>query len=229
MGNRIFSVILLPTAACNAACTYCFEHKEPHRLPLALVPRLTRELLDHLEHEGIEECENSKSFQVNTPFPSGPAKEVEAEFDLDKRVRGASPASRRTRGLPGMPIPLHLPRRLPGARLQYPRHDARERSLPRSLPGRFRTGRTIRPGTPWIRSSPAPKGSGRPFRSDRRPELSKTVKQNARSFRGRGRTGRATGRGGHRLRSVCSGLKGRNKRAQGASPGAWMPYGRRQP
>ena len=57
MTNRVFSVILLPTAECNVACTYCFEHKEPHRLSMLMVPRLTNQLLDHLEHEGIEECE----------------------------------------------------------------------------------------------------------------------------------------------------------------------------
>jgi uncharacterized protein len=57
MGGRIFSVILLPTSACNVACDYCFERKEPHRLSSALLPLLTRRLLDHLEHEGIEECE----------------------------------------------------------------------------------------------------------------------------------------------------------------------------
>ncbi len=57
MSDRVFSVILLPTAECNAACDYCFEHKEPHRLSLDVLPLLTCQLLDHLEHEGIEECE----------------------------------------------------------------------------------------------------------------------------------------------------------------------------
>ena len=57
MSGRVFSVILLPTAECNVACDYCFEHKEPHRLSMTLLPLLTRRLLDHLEHEGIEECE----------------------------------------------------------------------------------------------------------------------------------------------------------------------------
>jgi uncharacterized protein len=57
MSGRIFSVILLPTSECNVACDYCFEHKEPHRLSSVLVPLLTRRLLDHLEHEDIEECE----------------------------------------------------------------------------------------------------------------------------------------------------------------------------
>jgi uncharacterized protein len=57
MNGRVFSVILLPTSDCNVACEYCFERKEPHRLSLTLLPLLTRRLLDHLEHEGIEECE----------------------------------------------------------------------------------------------------------------------------------------------------------------------------
>ena len=57
MNGRVFSVILLPTSECNVACEYCFEHKEPHRLSSALLPLLTRRLLDHLENEGIEQCE----------------------------------------------------------------------------------------------------------------------------------------------------------------------------
>lgn len=57
MTGRVFSVILLPTSECNVACDYCFEHKEAHRLSPALLPLLTRRLLDHLEHEGIKECE----------------------------------------------------------------------------------------------------------------------------------------------------------------------------
>src|SRR3984893_4610808 len=57
MSGRVFSVILLPTSECNVACDYCFEHKEPHRLSPALLPLLTRRLLDHLQNEGITECE----------------------------------------------------------------------------------------------------------------------------------------------------------------------------
>lgn len=57
MNHRSFSVILLPTSECNVACDYCFERKEPHRLSSVLVPLLTKRLLDHMEHEGIEECE----------------------------------------------------------------------------------------------------------------------------------------------------------------------------
>src|SRR5262245_9376212 len=55
--SRTFSVILLPTSDCNVTCDYCFERKEPLRLSLALLPILTNRLLDHLDHEGIGECE----------------------------------------------------------------------------------------------------------------------------------------------------------------------------
>ena len=57
MSDRTFSVILLPTAECNVACEYCFEYKEAHRLSLVMVPLLTQRLLEHMEREGIEECE----------------------------------------------------------------------------------------------------------------------------------------------------------------------------
>jgi radical SAM protein with 4Fe4S-binding SPASM domain len=57
VNRRIFSVILLPTSDCNVACDYCFERKEKHRLSTTLLPLLTARLLDHLENEGITECE----------------------------------------------------------------------------------------------------------------------------------------------------------------------------
>ncbi len=57
MNRRVFSVILLPTSDCNVACEYCFERKEKHRLSTNLLPLLTTRLLDHLENEGITECE----------------------------------------------------------------------------------------------------------------------------------------------------------------------------
>ncbi len=82
MNNRVFSVILLPTAECNVACTYCFEHKEPHRLPMLLVPLLTRRLLDHLEHEGIGECEIY--WQGGEAMIMGPAWFVEAGKIMDE-------------------------------------------------------------------------------------------------------------------------------------------------
>lgn len=57
MSHRYFSVILLPTSDCNVACEYCFEEKEPYRLPASLVPVLIERLLDHMENEDFEECE----------------------------------------------------------------------------------------------------------------------------------------------------------------------------
>ena len=57
MNRRVFSVILLPTSDCNVACEYCFERKDKHRLSTNLLPLLTSRLLDHLENEGIMECE----------------------------------------------------------------------------------------------------------------------------------------------------------------------------
>lgn len=88
MSDRVFSVILLPTSECNVACDYCFERKEPHRLPMLLVPLLTRQLLDHLEHEGIEECE--VYWQGGEAMIMGPAWFVEAGqlMDAAARARG---------------------------------------------------------------------------------------------------------------------------------------------
>jgi uncharacterized protein len=57
MRDRSFSVILLPTAECNVACEYCFEYKKEHRLSLLMVPLLIQRLLEHMENEGIDECE----------------------------------------------------------------------------------------------------------------------------------------------------------------------------
>jgi uncharacterized protein len=57
VNRRVFSIILLPTSDCNVACDYCFERKEKHRLSANLLPLLTSRLLDHLENEGIIECE----------------------------------------------------------------------------------------------------------------------------------------------------------------------------
>ena len=81
MNNRPFSVILLPTSDCNVACEYCFEHKEPHKLPMLLVPKLTKQLLDHMEHEGIEECEIY--WQGGEAMIMGPAWFVEAGELMD--------------------------------------------------------------------------------------------------------------------------------------------------
>jgi len=82
VNNRVFSVILLPTAECNVACKYCFEHKEPLRLALHLVPRLTASLLDHMEHEGIQECEIY--WQGGEAMLMGPAWFREAGQIMDK-------------------------------------------------------------------------------------------------------------------------------------------------
>ena len=57
MRDRSFSVILLPTAQCNVACDYCFEHKDPLRLSAEQVELLTERLLDHMDWEDIAECE----------------------------------------------------------------------------------------------------------------------------------------------------------------------------
>ena len=92
VNGRVFSVILLPTADCNVACDYCFEHKEPHRLSLLLVPLLTRQLLDHLEHEGIEECEIY--WQGGEAMIMGPAWFVEAGEIMDEPPPRADAASR---------------------------------------------------------------------------------------------------------------------------------------
>src|SRR5689334_8664270 len=82
MSGRVFSVILLPTSECNVACDYCFENKEAHRLSMALLPLLTRRLLDHLEHEGIEECE--VYWQGGEAMIMGPAWFVEAGKVMDR-------------------------------------------------------------------------------------------------------------------------------------------------
>ena len=82
MNGRVFSVILLPTSDCNVACEYCFERKEPHRLSLTLLPLLTKRLLDHLEHEGIEECEIY--WQGGEAMIMGPAWFVEAGRIMDR-------------------------------------------------------------------------------------------------------------------------------------------------
>jgi len=57
MRDRSFSVILLPTAQCNVACDYCFEFKDKIRLSPEMLGVLTQRLLDHMEREGIAECE----------------------------------------------------------------------------------------------------------------------------------------------------------------------------
>ena len=90
MSGRVFSVILLPTSECNVACDYCFEHKEPHRLSSALLPLLTRRLLDHLENERIEECEIY--WQGGEAMIMGPAWFAEAGEVMDRAAAEQRPA-----------------------------------------------------------------------------------------------------------------------------------------
>jgi uncharacterized protein len=85
MSGRVFSVILLPTSECNVACDYCFEHKEPHRLSWALLPLLTRRLLDHLEREGIQRCEIY--WQGGEAMIMGPSWFSEAGDLMDRAAR----------------------------------------------------------------------------------------------------------------------------------------------
>lgn len=57
MSARPFSLILLPTLDCNAACDYCFEEKSSFRLAVHDLPRLTTSILDHMETIGAEQAE----------------------------------------------------------------------------------------------------------------------------------------------------------------------------
>jgi radical SAM protein with 4Fe4S-binding SPASM domain len=51
------SLILLPTLDCNVACDYCFEQKQPVRLSLGDLPRLTASILDHMRAIGTSDAE----------------------------------------------------------------------------------------------------------------------------------------------------------------------------
>jgi uncharacterized protein len=88
MSDRTFSVILLPTAECNVACEYCFEFKEAHRLSMVMVPLLTQRLLDHMEHESLDECEIY--WQGGEAMIMGPAwfKEAGELMDSAAKKRG---------------------------------------------------------------------------------------------------------------------------------------------
>lgn len=57
MTGGSFSLILLPTLDCNAACDYCFEEKQRIRLSLADLHRLTTAILDHMVTIGAGEAE----------------------------------------------------------------------------------------------------------------------------------------------------------------------------
>lgn len=52
MGDH-FSLILLPTLACNAACDYCFETRTDRRLSLDQLSELVRKVMDHLDRNRI--------------------------------------------------------------------------------------------------------------------------------------------------------------------------------
>lgn len=48
-----FSLILLPTLACNADCDYCFEHKTDQHLTLEQLELIIQKVMDFLDHEHI--------------------------------------------------------------------------------------------------------------------------------------------------------------------------------
>jgi radical SAM protein with 4Fe4S-binding SPASM domain len=52
MGDH-FSLILLPTLACNAECDYCFETRTDRRLSLDQLSELVRKVMDHLDRNRI--------------------------------------------------------------------------------------------------------------------------------------------------------------------------------
>ncbi len=52
MGDH-FSLILLPTLACNAECDYCFETRTDCRLSLDQISELVRKVMDHLDRNRI--------------------------------------------------------------------------------------------------------------------------------------------------------------------------------
>jgi len=54
MMKRQFSVILLPTLHCNAACDYCFENKTRDYLTLDRLAELIRKLLDYMAENAID-------------------------------------------------------------------------------------------------------------------------------------------------------------------------------
>lgn len=53
MRERHFSIILLPTLACNADCEYCFEDKSGHRLSLEQLSLIMKKVVDYLVSENI--------------------------------------------------------------------------------------------------------------------------------------------------------------------------------
>lgn len=55
--GRPFSLILLPTLDCNAACDYCFEEKSSSILSREDLPRLTASVLDYMQSIGAVQAE----------------------------------------------------------------------------------------------------------------------------------------------------------------------------
>jgi len=53
MTGAHFSLILLPTLACNADCDYCFENKTPQHLTLEQLTVLIEKVMDFLEEQHI--------------------------------------------------------------------------------------------------------------------------------------------------------------------------------
>ena len=49
-----YSLILLPTLACDADCDYCFESKSEHRLTLDQLSILVQKVMDHMEENQLE-------------------------------------------------------------------------------------------------------------------------------------------------------------------------------
>lgn len=55
MTGEVFSLILLPTLACNAACDYCFENKSQRTLSIDQLPLMFSKVMDYLEENEVPE------------------------------------------------------------------------------------------------------------------------------------------------------------------------------
>ena len=49
-----YSLILLPTLACDADCDYCFERKSERRLTLDQLSIVVHKVMDHMEENHLE-------------------------------------------------------------------------------------------------------------------------------------------------------------------------------
>jgi radical SAM protein with 4Fe4S-binding SPASM domain len=54
MTGAPYSLILLPTLACDADCDYCFESKSEHRLTLDQLSIVVQKVMDHMEADQLE-------------------------------------------------------------------------------------------------------------------------------------------------------------------------------